>query len=127
MKIKLGQLIDPGKNLDALFEETFKSAFQFKLLRIARMIVPEIKDYFKAIEPIIKRYNGQAQEGGIVVFDKEFAVEANNDILALQNQEIELDFEKIKLSDIESNLAGDSPEIKIKQLLALDWLIDLEA
>ena len=127
MKMKLGHLVNTGNELDALLEETFKSAFQFKLLRVARLAIPEIKDYFKAIQPIIEKYDGKAQEGDRVTFEKENAVAANKDILDLQNQEIKLDFEKIKLSDIESNLASDSPKIKIKQLLALDWLIDLEA
>lgn len=126
MKLKLGTIANSTNALNSLLSESFKSIFHFRLLRLSGKILPIAEDYFKALAPIIEKYNGEQAQNGQILFKGEDSQGATNEIAELQNQEIELDIERLKLSDIEDNLASEVPVIKIKEFLMLDWLIDLE-
>lgn len=117
MKIKRFILIQSQPALLNLLKEKFVITTTLKLMKISRIVKPELIDYEKLKNEMIIKYGEKDGENTIV--KPERMAEFSKEIYPALDEEIEIDIEKLPLSLITVDISPEDLEM-------LEWMIDLE-
>lgn len=115
--MKLGEIINSVEALNKLIGCEHKASLVYKLYKIITILEPEIQTFNKVKDGLIKKY-GVESDGNIEIKDKESIDTFNTEILDVLNQNVDINFDKIKLSDIED------VKMSLDNFTKLKWLIE---
>lgn len=121
MKIKLIELINAMESLMRLGELPMTAKDSFNYMRFLSKSEVEFKLYYEKRDSLIKKYGHSDNEVNYII-PKEKLYEYNNEMNELNNLELDLEFEKIKIN-IEK-LELQKIELKANDMIRVQKFID---
>ena len=118
MKIKIGQIANARSGMAWLSSSRFPPTTSIKIFRIMRVIKPELDDYLKVENELIRKYGVEIGDQVSVPINRidEFV----NELKPVQDEEIEIDFTPLPVSLLTIDMSAD-------QLDQLSFMLNLEA
>jgi len=114
--MKLETIVNSASAFQSLLEQPLKANISFRLAKLANKIQPHLDSFNKVRQALFEKY-GEKTEEGYEIKAKKFK-QFEEELLLLLNEEVKLDFQKFKLSQI------SKADISGKDLLNLEWLIE---
>jgi hypothetical protein len=118
VKVKLFKLVQSVDQLSVLSSTKFQASMTLKIMRIMRAVRPELEDYDKKKNDLIKKFGVTLDNGDVKVSPdrmNDFFTELN----PVLEQEVELPIEPIKLSEL-------TLELTPIDLERLEWMLSLD-
>lgn len=116
MKIKLREVLEAAGSFQVLQNKEVPIKVAYRLKRLANKLQSDINLYSENRNELIKKLGEKQKDGTFKVVDPEKLEELSNQTKELLNEEIEVEFNKIKLSEL-----GD---IKIEPNSLIEWVFE---
>ncbi len=115
--MKLGQLINAKDAFEELVNTPLPAAVAYRLQRVARVVQPEFRSFEELRVKLVHELGEKGEDGATVVTAKNMPA-FNEQVAALLNEDVELNFKPLAIEDL-----GDTA-VTAADLLLLDWLFD---
>ncbi|KKN52725.1 hypothetical protein LCGC14_0609620 [marine sediment metagenome] len=117
-KIILKDLVNSDASLQSLFTcRELSVKISYRLSKLIRKITTELQDFYEARTKLFNQYGETDEEGRITIPSKNVGV-FQEEIDSILDEEIELQFIKVSLSDIPDGV------LHALDYFNLEWLID---